>query len=79
MATVHAVGAVVEFNNSGTMFTQVHYSNSAHSLVETSVSGNETPSELVDNITADVISDASGLGHTLAPEHLTITQFRRAG
>ncbi len=78
MATVHAVGAVVEFS-SGTMYTQVKASNGSTLLVETSVTGNETPSELVDNITADVISDLSGLGHTLAAEHLTVTQFRRAG
>lgn len=79
MATVHAVGAVVEFNSSGTMFIQVHYSNAAHSLVETTVDGDETPCELKSKITADVIADASGLGHTLAAEHLTISEFGRAG
>lgn len=80
MANVDGVGTVVEFSAStGVLYTQVRFSNGSSALVETSVSGNETPRELVDAIAADAISAASGLGHTLAGKNFTVTEFVSAG
>lgn len=80
MANVDAVGAVVEFSPStGVLYTQVRFSNGASAVVETTVSGSETPRELVDAVTADVVAAASGLGHTLTAKGFTVTEFVRAG